>query len=557
MVLDDGKPSRGIHLLAKTLFAGSVFLCSAGNVLADLAVTKSIAPATVQPAPEGSFIFYDIDVTNTGPGTLTNVVIDDGLGIDLNNLIFQNAPLGGSQTGPAQFTIPSMNAGQSTTLNVRATVNATNVCPVIQNSASVSEDSATFSDSDAAPGIEYDFQFTSGLGSNVISHVTATSFCEFCDTGEVYITITNPTTAPMTNITLVENLQTLGLTFINGSTTSSIGGAANPTISGGGTILTWTSAEIGALASLAAGATVEIAFDVSTYTEASILANASRNLFATASFDMSCLAAAQTVNSGQFELPIRQPLPRTGKNGRNFDAGQTGYAEPVFGSEDDDVIWRVDIDNPGLADMEALRIVDAISGNFSINFICPTGASANATAAANGVGAAGCVPYVSPFDVDDPFGNAADPDDVAQSSNNAFIYFVGRILNTHTNEINNADISYGCDVTSPGGGLITVPASVGGGTPSTDLNGNSDLNTTVVPANLQITQTVTGSNIGQPLGTKGLMTITLDNQTGGSLQNLTVDVTLPAGYVMDNTYGDFNGVGTGQPIFTTARVGYT
>ncbi|VAW51072.1 Conserved repeat domain protein [hydrothermal vent metagenome] len=552
MVLDDGKPSRGIHLLAKTLFAGSVFLCSAGNVLADLAVTKSIAPATVQPAPEGSFIFYDIDVTNTGPGTLTNVVIDDGLGIDLNNLIFQNAPLGGSQTGPAQFTIPSMNAGQSTTLNVRATVNATNVCPVIQNSASVSEDSATFSDSDAAPGIEYDFQFTSGLGSNVISHVTATSFCEFCDTGEVYITITNPTTAPMTNITLVENLQTLGLTFINGSTTSSIGGAANPTISGGGTILTWTSAEIGALASLAAGATVEIAFDVSTYTEASILANASRNLFATASFDMSCLAAAQTVNSGQFELPIRQPLPRTGKNGRNFDAGQTGYAEPVFGSEDDDVIWRVDIDNPGLADMEALRIVDAISGNFSINFICPTGASANATAAANGVGAAGCVPYVSPFDVDDPFGNAADPDDVAQSSNNAFIYFVGRILNTHTNEINNADISYGCDVTSPGGGLITVPASVGGGTPSTDLNGNSDLNTTVVPANLQITQTVTGSNIGQPLGTKGLMTITLDNQTGGSLQNLTVDVTLPAGYVMDNTYGDFNGVGTGQPIFTTA-----
>ena len=548
-MFDDGKPTSCSRFLANLLFASGVFLCSSGSALADLQVTKSIAPATVQPAPEGSFIFYNIDVTNTGPGDLTNVVIDDGLGIDLNNLIFQNAPLGGSQTGAAQFTIPSMIAGQSATLNIRATVNGTNDCPVIQNSASVSEDSATFNGSDAAPSIEYDFEFTSGLGSNVISHVTATSFCEFCDTGEVHITITNPTTAAMTNITLVENLQLLGLTFINGSTTSTIGGAANPVISGGGTILTWTSAEIGALASLAAGATIEIAFRVSTYTEASILADPNRNLLATATFDMSCLAATQSVNSGQFELPIRQPLPTTAKNGRNFDAGQTGYAEPVFGSEDDDVIWRVDIDNPGLADMEALRIVDTISGNFSINFICPTEASANATAIANGAGAAGCVPYIAPFDVDDPFGNAADPDDVAQSSINAYIYFVGRILNTHTNEINNADISYGCEVTSPGGGLITVPASVGGGTPGTDLNGNSNLNTIVTPANLLVTQIVTGSNPAQPLGTKGLMTITLNNQSGGSIQNITVDATLPVGYVMDNTYGDLNGVGTGQPTF--------
>ncbi|MBL4711889.1 MAG: DUF11 domain-containing protein, partial [Gammaproteobacteria bacterium] len=556
MVFDVKKPIRHSHLLAKTLFAGSVFLCGLGNVFADLTVTKSIAPATVVPAAEGSFIFYDIDVTNTGPGALNNVVIDDVLGVDLNNLIFQNAPLGGSQTGAAQFTIPNMTAGQSATLNIRATVNGTNTCPVIQNSANVSEGSATFNDSDAAPNIEYNFQFTSGAASNVISHVNATSFCEFCTTGEVHITITNPTTAAMTNIVLEENLQALGLTYIGGTTTLNAVATGDPVISGGATILTWTSAQIGALANLAAGATIEIAFDVSTYTEASILVDPNRNLIATATFDMACLVATQSVNTGQYELPIRQPEPDLFKVGRNFDAGQTaaaGYTDPVFGSRNDDVIWRVNVQNSGLANMQALRLNDSITGNFSINFLCPTEATADAVANINGAlpGGSTCIPMTTPFDVDDPFGNAADPDDVSAGSANAFIFYVGRILNTHANEINNADFSWGCEADSPAGGLITVPASTGGATPGVTLAATAGLNTNVVPANFLITQTVTGSNVGQPLGSKGLMTITLNNQSGGSVQNLTVAATLPNGYVMDNTYGVVNGVGNGQPTFTT------
>ena len=539
-MFENGKLIHWNRLLAKVLIAGSVFLCAAGNTYAALQITKTIAPATVQPAADNDFIFYSIDVTNTGPGALNNVVIDDVLGTDLNNLVFLNPPpLGGSQTGPAQFTIPNMAAGQSGTLNIRTRVNATRACPIVENDVSVSEGSGIFTDSDAAPDIEYDFQFTSGTASNVISHVTATSFCEFCDIGEVHITITNPTTAPMQNITLVENLQSLGLTYINGSTTSSIGGAANPTITGGGTILTWDSGDIGALANLAAGNTIEITFSVSTYNEASILADANRNLFATATFDMACLAASQTVDTGQFELPIRQPVPNnTGKNGRNFDAGQAGYAEPVYGNENDDVIWRVNVANGGLADMEALRIADSISGNFSINFICPTEFSANATALANGAGAAGCVPYNPIFDVDDPFGNDADLDDDIVQGSNPFIYYVGRVQNAHTNETNNANISYGCEATSPGGGFITVPASTGGSPPATDLNGNSDLSTNVVPGNLQITQTVTGSNPGQPLGSKGLVTVVINNQTGGSIKNVELLQTLvPNGYVVDGTFG--------------------
>ncbi len=206
--------------------------------------------------------------------------------------------------------------------------------------------------------------------SNVISHVAATSYCEFCSTGQVHISITNPTTAAMNNIILKEDLQSLGLVY-GGATTSPIG-ASGPAISG--TELTWTSTEIGELASLAAGDSIDIIFTVSTYTEASIIADASRNIIASATFDMACIAGSQTVETGQFELPIRQPEPNVIKTGRNVDAGQTTYTDPIYGNQDDDVIWRVNVRNAGLANMEALRINDSITtnpGNFNISHICP------------------------------------------------------------------------------------------------------------------------------------------------------------------------------------------
>lgn len=546
------------RLLAKLLFASSVFLCLNGNASAGLQINKSVDPISPSPAAENDNVRYNISVTNTGPGNLNNVIINDSP-VNLNGLSFTQTssnPSGSNLSGN-RYRFGNLSDGETVTLRLDANVNSAGGCPVIQNSASVTENSGTFSDSDSAANIEYDFEFTSGSTSNVIQHLPS-SFCEFCDTGIVRIRITNPTTAALQNITLVENLQALGLNYINNSTTSSIGSASNPNISGGGTILTWTDAQIPALANLAAGNSIDITFEVSTYGEAEILADASRNIIATASFDMSCLSGTQSVNTGQFELPIRQPEPRLFKDASNFDASQgNSWRRTVYASRNDDIIWRVRTQNLGDANMEAQRINDSINGNFSINFICPSSGDANAIAANNGVdpGGTGCIAMTPTLDVADPFGNIADPDDVADNSTDA-VYYVGRVLNTHQDRTNSADISWGCAATSPTGGLITDPANTNGSNPSgIRVSRTAFLNTNVDPNDLQITQTVTGSNTAQPLGTKGLMTITLRNQTGGSVQNLRVRATLPAGYVMDNSYGPGDGqsagqAGYGQPTFT-------
>ena len=271
---------------------------------------------------------------------------------------------------------------------------------------------------------------------------------------------------------------------------------------------------------------------------------------------MACITGSQTVDTGQFELPIRQPEPVLIKTGRNVDAAQTTYTDPVYGNQDDDVIWQVNVRNAGQASMEALRINDSITGNFTISHICPDEGSAETLAFSNGVTVgAGCIAMTTPFDVDDPFGNATDPDDIGASTTSANIYYVGRVLTTHTNETNNADLSWGCDATSPAGGLIVSPATTGGSPPPVTISDTGTLSTTVVPNSLLVAQSVTGSNPSQPLGTKGLMTITLNNQTGGSVKNITVDATLPAGYVMDNSYGPGNGtvfgdLNYGQPNHT-------
>ncbi|NNJ51528.1 MAG: DUF11 domain-containing protein, partial [Gammaproteobacteria bacterium] len=518
-----------------------------------LSITKS---TPVTSAITGDVISYNLTVTSTGSGGLFDVRLNDVLSSDLNNLTFNvpTPPPGANGPGANDYTFEYLAAGEVVNLTVDATVNPVLSCPVLQNSTSLSERTGVATANVGPVSVPYDFQLTSGPLSNVISHA-ATSYCEFCGDGVVSLTIQNPTTAPMTNITIVEDLQLSGLEYINGSTTANAAAAGNPGVIG--SQLTWTQAQIPQLANLAAGASVVITFGVRS-TVAENLNTAIRDIFATADFDLSCLAARQSVDTGQFELPIRQPIPTILKDGRNYDAGQTigsAYTDPVYGSFNDDVIWQVNVANAGLANMEALLMNDSINGNFSINFICPTEADAEAIAVANGVGpgATSCIPFNSSYNVVDPFGNIADPDDVAATSN-VSIYYVGRILNLNTNNVNTADISWGCAVDSPVGGSITVPASTGGITPGVTVLETGALSTDVVPAGLVITQTVTGSNPGQPLGSKGLMTITLDNQTGGSIQDLTVATNLPAGYVMDNSYGPENGQPFGQPTNATVPI---
>ena len=93
------------------------------------------------------------------------------------------------------------------------------------------------------------------------SPTTSVSYCELCGYGYVTIIVSNPYSgADMINMSVVENLGSSGLTYdptaptpmrysVNGGGAQT-GGA--PTISGAnGSVLTWTSAQISALNSLA------------------------------------------------------------------------------------------------------------------------------------------------------------------------------------------------------------------------------------------------------------------------------------------------------------------
>jgi len=544
------------------MFAGSIFLCLPGNADAALVINKTIDPVTAVPSAQGDAVRYNLTVTNTGPGNLNNVIITDTpSNLSGINYTVTSGPIPGPDgpgPGANQYRINNFTAGQTVTFDVDATVNAADACPVINNSASVTENSGTFTDNDAAPSIEYDFEFTSGTSSNVISHLS-TSFCEFCDTGVVTIRITNPTTTPLTNIVLREDLQALGLSYINNSTTSSIGGAGNPGVAG--SVLTWNSGDIPALASLAAGATLDISFEVSTFDEARMTADPNRDIIADVTFETACTTGTHNVDSGQFELPLQQPTPQVRKWGRNYDANQNTWTNDVFASFNDDVIWRVRVRNFGDSYIEALRINDSITGNFSLNYICPTLGDANAIGANNGVAPGGspCIAMTSPLNVADPFGSAADPLDIGYNgvpeSRDGFFYYVGRVLNNHTDETNTATISWGCAAESPTGGLITTTATGAAG--GLDINDPADLETVVTTNGMQVTQTVTGSNPGQPLGTRGIVTITLDNQTGGSIQNLEVLASLPAGYVMDNTFGLGAGLSPGDANYGQPNTTFT
>ncbi len=490
-----------------------------------LSITKTTLATS---AASGAGITYNVAVTSTGSGGLFDVRLNDVLSSDLNGLTFTvpNPPPGATGPGPDDYTFEYLAAGEVVNLTVDATVTPTLACPILNNSANLSERRAVATDSAGPVNVQFDFQFTSGAFSNVITHA-ASSYCEFCGDGVVSITVQNPSSASLTNITLVEDLLASGLVYVPGTTTINAVAAADPAVAG--TQLTWNLADLAGLSNHV------ISFGVRSIVAENLI-TAIRDFRATVDFDVSCLVARQSVNTGEFEVPIRQPLPTIIKDGRNFDAGQSDYSDPIFGNENDDVIWRVNVQNTGLANMEALRMNDAIGGNFNIGSICPTEASAVATATAGGGVIAPCIAMTSPFNVADPFGNIANPDDIAASSND-FVYYVGRILAAHTNETNTNDVSWGCAVDSPTGGSITVPASTGGGTPGVTITDTGDLSTTVIPANLQITQSVTGSNPGQPLGTKGLVTVTINNQTGGSIKNIRLRDTIPIGYVVDDTFG--------------------
>ena len=231
---------------------------------------------------------------------------------------------------------------------------------------------------------------------------TSNSYCELCGTGYITVIISNPydEDTDMTNMTVEENLGSSGLTYA-GSIQAWVNGVpvlgpSGPVVTGiNNQILTWTAAEIDALGSLAANS------DPSSATNITIRFSVNRNnpldqedlvidnrtigaSLTYTSVDVSGLPVVQCpgMPAMAFDsdtLPLREPNPTVTKLARNVDAGQDvgEYSQQVYGNIDDDIIWRIEVDNTaGTADLQDLRLDDVLDvGSLNITdlrYICDT-----------------------------------------------------------------------------------------------------------------------------------------------------------------------------------------
>ena len=361
--------------------------------------------------------------------------------------------------------------------------------------------------------------------------------------------------ADFSDIVISEDLQIAGLTYLPGTTRFTADNIAppplvEPVVSGiNGSVLTWTLSDQFVMPDQAGGggggnrARLEIEFDVRRHVAVGEegLVGANRTIESAVEFTPSCDSDYRhTSVTGPGVLPLREPAPQIIKTGRNVDAGQDAgdYSDPVYGHKDDDVIWRIEIRNNGLADLQDFKFSDAIQpDNFEIDYVCDTEADADSAAAGNGVGgcqAVGGVTELLDLSVENLFGGGPAPYIAAPAGDSGFYYLVGRITDSCTNRVNSVfDVEWGCEIEAPPGGIDAT---------STGLITQDDalLSTLSDPDALSVNVALTGTNTSQPMGSKGTVTITISNNTGGTItggdNGLRLVDTLPAEYVVDPTF---------------------
>ncbi|WP_226702045.1 DUF11 domain-containing protein [Microbulbifer elongatus] len=244
-------------------------------------------------------------------------------------------------------------------------------------------------------------------------------------------------------------------------------------------------------------------------------------------------------------VDIRQPGIALNKQGWNYDSGQREgtRSDQVFGHNDDDIVWRINVENTGDAPLQDLRIDDLLSRAdvMDANYVCPTAAAANAIAAQNGTlpGGSSCVAtdavtgaVLSNWDLGAPFGHndnipspyAATVDAVTpgtstdaidiRTGGNINLYVVGKIHDDGSctaGRLTNSfeDVQFGCAVQAPPGGIASGQTETALLDTYYGLNGGADA--------LQVERQLTGITGNGPVGTRGLMTITLRNEGRGTV----------------------------------------
>ncbi|WP_193161518.1 isopeptide-forming domain-containing fimbrial protein [Microbulbifer hainanensis] len=254
---------------------------------------------------------------------------------------------------------------------------------------------------------------------------------------------------------------------------------------------------------------------------------------------------SRPANQNSANIDVRQPGIALNKQGWNYDSGQREgtRSDQVFGHNDDDIVWRINIRNTGNAPLQDLRIDDVLSRAdvMDENYVCPTAAAADAVAANNGALPVGssCVAtdattgtVLANWDVDAPFGdNANVGNPYATTMNNALagsatdaidisqggdinLYVVGKI---HSNgscasgRLTNSfeDVQFGCAVQTPPGGIDSNQSETAQLDTYYGLGSGNNA--------LRVERQLTGVTGTGPVGMRGLMTITLRNEGRGTV----------------------------------------
>ena len=392
--------------------------------------------------------------------------------------------------------------------------------------------------------------------ADLIDHNFSVSFCELCSRGTVRIEVENPfddtDDLDFSDFTIAEDLRSSGLTYVPASATFSganisVPAAFEPSLSGpNNSVVTWDFAPTQLeMAGRPGGpgnrASFAIQFEVERaagFTEEGLLA-ANRNIEASVELEPSCALPAATyqTSTGVELLPLREPEPTVTKEGRNLDAGQGSYTDPVYGHEGDDVLWRIQIANSGAADLQDFVFDDSMTpGNFEIDYLCDS--EGDAISAGSGGPTGNCdligpTTSIANVDVAARFGGGATPYVVAPAGGIGAYYFVGRITDSCSNQTNTVSgVEWGCQSESPIGGLS---ATSGGATAGDDAL----LSTASVAGNVDIDVALTGLDTSQPMGATGRVTVTITNNSGGTITGeaagLRIRNLLPAEYVVDAT----------------------
>jgi len=537
-----------------------------------------VKTATTGNAVDGTPVNYDIVITNTGNGGLftTTLTDNDSTSFSFSQLTIA-PPFVPPDPQPAfgdnTYVYNYLAAGQSTAAIASGDADIppdAATCDIL-NSASVVDRTGT------ATASGFDSVVYNLANQLTISHDLTNSYCELCGQGEVIINIANTGGITLNNIIVNEDLSRglpllpSGLTVVDGTVTFNGAPAPNPGAGPGGTF-EWNIGSLDSPADFTPSnpITLQIRFrvqrDFPTFSHEGLAdidpadgPSTDLSLEATAIYDSVCGSSPTPVSTGIGVLALRQPEPVVAKLGWNIDAGQdqAGASQFVYGHENDNVIWQVQIQNNGAADLEDLLVQDTIGGNFDFTYMCET--VGDATGAAGGTPGASCIAISGTTATD--FLPTPSPDVVAGGVNEAF--YVGEIQSSCSNVTNTGNIEWGCELDGTDGGINSTNSTI---LPASLID-TADLNTSVSTFpdldpggtdQLQITVEITGTHptnfgaTGQPPGSRGRATITILNDTGGTVRNIDLDNILPAQYVVDPSIingGTTATVATNNPQF--------